>query len=455
MLLNHSALLTVLLAVLVAGCAVDATTSATTSATPTGTLSAATASPAPATTMPSAAVPTVPPHPSPASLGGFTLAVPPDAATAWTGINWRKLVTDDPLAQVRSVVRWRGGFVAVGAPIATGATSATSRTPVWVSTDGADWRLLDTEVFGPATIVVGLGETVEGIVALTLQGGADQCQGQGTRPNCWMPAAPLQSWTSSNGTTWTAHAGPTGFGLPMPGCDECGVTIPIVRSGTPGLLVVNYSGTEAGAGSPAAFSRDGVGWENLPVDAFPAGISFHDVAGIRSGFIATGEQNVTVKGEETIRAVLLSSSDGRKWVERDLPAAPGLDPQNGSSAGGLVVGPDGLIAIGATSDMSGVETWWSSLTGRAWSRLVGYPPLGMDPNAEAGSRINGNLFGDGERMLAYRGGEKPAAWTSSDGRSWRTITVDGGGQIGADVLLPIGVLGTGPDGSIWFGTPLT
>ncbi|HEX2705522.1 MAG TPA: hypothetical protein VHM65_07165, partial [Candidatus Lustribacter sp.] len=243
---RHSAPLAVLLAVLVAGCAVDPTTSATASATSTGAPPAVTSSRAPSTTMPSAAMPTVSPHPSPASLGDFRLAVAPDAATAWTGINWRKLVTDDPLAQVRSVVRWRGGFVAVGEPIATGATGATSRTPVWVSTDGADWRLLDTEVFGPATIVVGLGETAEGIVALTLQGGADQCQGQDTRPNCWMPVAPLQSWTSSNGTTWTAHAGPIGFGLPMPGCYECGVTIPIVRSGTPGLLVVNYSGTEAG-----------------------------------------------------------------------------------------------------------------------------------------------------------------------------------------------------------------
>ena len=142
-------------------------------------------------------------------------------------------------------------------------------------------------------------------------------------------------------------------------------------------------------------------------------------------------------------------------MERDLPAAPGLDRQIGSSAGALVVGPDGLIEIGVTADTSGVETWWSSLTGRAWTRLVGYAPLGVDPNAEAGSKINGDLFGDGEQMLAYRGGQKPAAWTSSDGRSWRTITVDDGGQIGPYVLLPIGVLGTGPDGSIWFGTPLT
>ena len=440
---SRSGLATVLLVALVAGCAVNepARATPTPTATPVGAPSAENGSSGPTTAPPSSTTSPVSPRPSPVALGGFTTPVPPDARTAWTGIAWRKLAPDDPLAQVRSVVRWRGGFVALGARIATGETS---RTPVWSSTDGRTWRPLDIEVFGPDTVLLGVGETADGLAAVTLHGGLD-----GTS------AAPLESWTSPDGATWTAHPGPPGFAAPSVGCDGCGVRVPIFGSGTPGLLLVNDSGTEAGAGSPASFSDDGVTWQDLAAATFPAGIGFHDVAGFRSGFIATGEQGVTVKGEETIRAIALSSADGRTWVERDLPAAPGLDPQNGSSAGGLVVGPEGVIATGGTADMSGVDIWWSSVTGRTWSLIAGYPPLGVDPNAEAGSRINGTLFGDGERMLAYRGGDKPAGWTSTDGRSWHAIAIHDGVAIGADAVTPIGLLGTGADGSIWFGAPLS
>src|SRR5450759_3814704 len=43
---------------------------------------------------------------SPAGLAAFTTPVPPGAGTAWSGIHWRKLATDDPLAHVRSVAGW-------------------------------------------------------------------------------------------------------------------------------------------------------------------------------------------------------------------------------------------------------------------------------------------------------------------------------------------------------------
>jgi hypothetical protein len=154
--------------------------------------------------------------------------------------------------------------------------------------------------------------------------------------------------------------------------------------------------------------------------------------------------------------VALSSSDGRHWVARDLPHAAGFDPRLGSSAPGLVVGPEGLIAMGGDGVMSTIEVWWSSVSGRTWIRMPGYPPLGVDPKAEAGSRINGNLFGDGERILAYRGGDKPVAWTSSDGRSWRTIAIGGSRPTGSGtlVLMPIGVMWIGDDGSSWFGEPV-
>jgi hypothetical protein len=75
---------------------------------------------------------------------------------------------------------------------------------------------------------------------------------------------------------------------------------------------------------------------------------------------------------------------------------------------------------------------------------------------------NGTILGDGERMRAYRGGAKATAWTSADGRSWQRITVGGSGPrnngdwpLQTLTLKPIGVLGTGENGSIWFGQPVT
>jgi hypothetical protein len=150
-------------------------------------------------------------------------------------------------------------------------------------------------------------------------------------------------------------------------------------------------------------------------------------------------------------------------MSQDLPIE-GLDPRAGSAAYGIVAGPGGLIATGADAAAPGTELWWSSATGRTWRRLSGYPPLGVwyGPGEGSGMMPNGKLLGDAERMLAYRGGAKATAWTSADGSSWQRITVAAGGpRNNGDwplqnlTLTPVGVLGTGDDGSIWFGAPVT
>ncbi len=133
----------IVLAALLAGCGMAPTplVSPTPTGAPTaGAVSPGAVSPA-ATTTPlvSSASPPVVPTPSPTGTpqvsppplgtGGFTTPIPADPAAAWTGIRWRKLAATDPLAHVRSVTRWRGGFVATGDLAVTG-TSA--RTKVWV-----------------------------------------------------------------------------------------------------------------------------------------------------------------------------------------------------------------------------------------------------------------------------------------------------------------------------------
>ena len=69
--------------------------------------------------------PLPPPTAAPIELPGFVTALPPDPGAPWTAIVWRRLAADDPLGGVRSVVRWREGFLAIGAVAVTGETSGT------------------------------------------------------------------------------------------------------------------------------------------------------------------------------------------------------------------------------------------------------------------------------------------------------------------------------------------
>ncbi len=168
-----------------------------------------------------------------------------------------------------------------------------------------------------------------------------------------------------------------------------------------------------------ARSTDGVAWQTVPAGAIPADISLGDVVSAGSGFLATGEQAVTVNGEDTTQAVALTSTDGLTWDVQHLPTA-GLQPQDGSSGHHIVSAADGMIVEGSDDMVPGTELWWSSTASGDWTRLEGYPPLGVWQGEGEGSGLlpDGTLVGDGERMLAYRAGPEPAGWTSSDGRSW-------------------------------------
>ena len=212
-----------------------------------------------------------------------------------------------------------------------------------------------------------------------------------------------------------------------------------------------------------ALSRDGINWESVPDTSFPTKFDFHDVVASGSGFLAAGERGVTVGGNDTIRAVVLSSGDGRTWVRRKLPTS-GLRPYPGGSAGRIVAGPRGLIVVGSEDGVPGRELWWSKVAGKAWSRLKDYPPLGTWNGDGEGTGLipDGTLVGDGERLIAYRGGATSKGWTSPDGRSWQGLRISGAGPTNAGdwplqalILTPMGVLATSDDGTTWFGTPRT
>jgi hypothetical protein len=359
------------------------------------------------------------------------------------------LAPDDPVAQVRSMLRWRDGFVATGAVVVTGETSAT---PIWVSSDGGSWRRLGPEALGASTVVLGVGETAGGLVALTLQGGEDTCPFQ--LDACVVLSLPLQAWTSPDGLAWTAHPGPR-LEL-VEGCEGCGFDWPVFSAGPAGLLLM----TEY---REAATSSDGVAWELLPSGTIPPGINPATVTRFGSGFVGVGVRRVTINGIETRKPIAITSSDGRDWAVHPIRVAD-FDPRSGAAADRLVAGPDGLIARGGTGGAPGFQLWWSSLDGVSWTQLSEYPPLGAWVGEAQGSGVspNGTLVGNEDRMLAYRANAPETAWTSFDGASWLPLAIEGDRPDweGTDtqypelLLTPAGVLGFGRDGAAWFGEPL-
>jgi hypothetical protein len=454
----------VVLAALLAGCG-TVTSPAPASAppaspaggTPAATTPAPPATPA-ATSIPASAGPpaspvaTPSPAPTPAASlpppgpNGFVTPKPPKATAPWTGIRWQKVAASNPLAHVRSVTRWSRGFVATGDLVVAGGSA---RSKVWVSPDGARWYLLAAGVFGPASVVVGVAPTASGVVALTLQSSELDVNHEDdpTEPWSWGLTGPWQTWTSSDGWSWTAHPGPD-FAVPtISNNDEDRLTL---VAGVGNKLVALTLG-----GQPLAFSPDGFTWTIASLSDFPGGPAGWDataVAGFRPGFVSVGTGPT---------ALAITSPDGHAWTRSRLPG--------GCSPGALVVGRRGLIVVGSEGDPhSPVETWCSSLDGRSWRPLSRYQPLGVATASDdscRGTCPNGILLGDSSRMVAYRGYPRQAGWTSFDGRTWKPLAFSGSRPTGwtdlygyqyLELLTPIGLLFVNTNsGAAWLGIPRT
>jgi len=406
---------------------------------PVGTLGAA-VSPSPAPT--GTAVPTpVAPTPVVPPIDTFAIALPPPDTATWSAIHWGRLAPDNPLRLMRSVLRWRGGYIAVGSLASGGATT----TPVWTSRDGGLWMPVLT--FWPGLLVVGVAEVPSGLVALTLLDGSYQC---GAACPTYSSALPLMSWTSPDGRSWTPNPGPN-LGLPSTWKGP-----PLLAAGPAGLV----------AASPMwpthiARSADGIHWRMVPVGALPSGLDMRDIVGTAAGFTAVGLLPV---GADQFRAAAVQSVDGATWTGPYplalATASTTTLASTGSSWGAtaLVRARSGLIAAGQVTGTPGRTLWWQSSNGRNW-RTLPYRPLGPTTctGEGCGDQPNGVLIGDGTRIMALRGGADAGVWTSTDGLAWRRLPVTGdlpGEQATQAVLLPGGVLLS--DGTTyWFGWAVT
>jgi hypothetical protein len=359
---------------------------------------------------------------------------PPDVA--WTSITWRKLDPADPLRGLTMVVRGNHSFIAVGAPVAT---ATGSRSPLWSSVDGSEWQSLGATAVGADGIVVGLFAVGELFVALTMVGGDDACQDP-TAP-CFDTRPPLRAWTSADGIAWSLTAEPLNLHVAL---GETSLDPPLSSASKAGVLVVHAEGKER----QLAWTSDGQTWTSLPKEGLPAGFTPLSMATVGGGFVVTGE------GADGLAAVAWTA-DGRTWQE-----VSAFGPHDGEVFGAqvLAVGASGVVVEGSNDSTPGPTWWWSSADGKSWETNDELAPLGIWRGEGEGSGLmpNGELVGDGERMVAYDTFTGTKAWTSFNGADWTELAITGDApRAGALRVLPVGILWRDGLGNAWFGEPTT
>lgn len=389
--------------------------------------------------------PVVPPSPTPQPSAAFTTAVPPTADAGWTSLTFARLAADSPLAGIASMARIPGGFLAVGTTVRD-ADAGTVKTPMWHSTDGATWTPLDPSTFGPSTVILRAGATASGPVVVTVGAAIGDCL-PSDDASCFSAVAPVQAWTSSDGTAWAAHA-VAGVDLQT---SDGNVDPPRVAIGPGGVVV--YQPVQGG--TQLAFSADGSAWES-PAGAIPKTAAISDLEAFDTGFVAVGADPDGENGA----AVALESADGRTWQEHKLPLP--ANERFGTSAGRALVGQDGILAAGSESAVPGASLSWTFDDRDGWAFLKGDPPLGVWKGEGEGTGLidDGTTVGDGDRLVALRRDGGVAGWTSGNGSEWVPLTITGlrptakGSWPVLDLrLLPVGVLYVDDDGATWLGTP--
>jgi len=401
------------------------------------------------------AAPTLPPTtPEPSLTAVGSLRTPPAASATATlsGIKWTRIGQDNELARLNSMTSWSGGLIARGDLVES---EGTARTPVWTSTDGASWTALSPDVFGHAAAVLGISAAPVGLVALTAQASAGPCEGD-PQSSCIVLSAPVVSWTSVDGASWTAHGAPE--------LDAFSPIEPVeLRAGPTGVLA--FQRTYNGRG--LVISTDGVTWETVPASSLPAGFEIWNVDSFRSEWLGTGIVWTDRDGEPFGQPTVVTSTDGRSWQVRTVPTAGFPESfaveQIGSDVQRVYAARDGVIVTGSVQGAPSPETWWSSVDGHAWRAEPDYRPVGVWISDGTGSGItaDGYLVANGSTIIAFRVDDNAAAWSSADGRHWTSITTRGNPYAGPDsaggrlVLTPVGIVWEQINSAAWLGELLT
>jgi hypothetical protein len=282
-------------------------------------------------------------------------------------------------------------------------------------------------------------------------------------------------WSSADGLNWTSGlkldtrdfaAGLKDYDQSSwgpDGHDFCSLEMDIFEEGPHGLLARAWLACGDGCGGPRYVgpemwsSPDGLSWARVDVSAAVGAAGLSSISGGSNGFLALGGS--------TDKEAVWTSTDGRNWRQGALPA----EAFDGSAwlgspasfAGGFVLSGvvlshgGGCVAVGPTDLLKTGSLWWSP-DGKTWTRdgLPGTTP-GQDV-AMTVVRISDQGLLARQRSWTYdntRGSqtEVDAAWTSSDGKTWKLIST--GPDLTGLTVLTDGSHGIGYDQSDWTKQP--
>jgi hypothetical protein len=376
----------------------------------------------------------------------FRLGAPVD--DVWARVEWQQLGPQQALSQVQRVVRWPGGFLALGSDHAGG-------TPLWSSADGQAW---DPVPFGTADgfwpglrvrAAAPMNDALWAEAAVPIS--TSTSRSPDPQPIVVMP------WSSGDGHAWQPVANSR---VPIP----LGVDGSVLLASSPTRLVLAWNELTLEGTSRAQiwWSADGAAWQQVPLESLPVGFEVFGLAPSPGGaFLVAGRS--TRAG--TTSAVLLRSQTGDSWTPLTLPTDQLADSRTKISVVSAVYpAGNGMLAVGAVDDLPGQELWWASFDGVRWASIPAFWPLGLRPcpaNSEAstvasagcGAFPNGVVASDGQRIVALRADGAGGGWTSSDGRDWQQFDAGQGPNptsIDGLVVLPGGLL-TNAGGAIWYG----
>ena len=153
------------------------------------------------------------------------------------------------------------------------------------------------------------------------------------------------------------------------------------------------------------------------------------------GFVAVGSGNTS---ETEVQGYVATSSDGSNWSEISPPGMAGV------RIGGVAAGPARLVVVG---QVDGQPAAWTSTDARTWTRVV---------NGPSGGTLSDVAFINGRWVAVGTGSGRSMVWTSSDGTSWQAVPA-GSGPDGASMnrIVQVGsrfiALGqsTSGDGAAW------
>ena len=388
--------------------------------------------------------------------GAVTANVPPGAGGArltsgvWRSTNggatWSPVpvpVSNGATAASATVAATANGFVAVR----PGRAQAGADAVVFTSPDGAAWKfgatvtgqggaaLTLTSVEGGSAGAVITGSSGGNVLAFTSANGA-----------AWRPDGILASATAGtvSGLAVTAGgavvaagssaAGPLGQ-QPTLTVDNAGRLTPVSFAGIPGAVqpelavssIAADGSSQVAAGSangfPATWFSANAGTSWVRGTGAPASVlnrpGLQELSGVAhgaAGWVAAGG----VQSAAAQHPVVVTSADGQTWQAADAaPAFAGA----GVFTVGVAAGRGGYVIVGrqAVAGRTVAAAWWSAgLTG--WQRGTDAAAGALDGPGTSRQMLAATARAGGF-VAVGAAGNRPGAWMSADGRTWRAVTL--------------------------------